>query len=256
MSAPMLAILVIVNLFILYILFTQLGNADSFISKDKVIEHIIDKETYTDHIIKISKTVVVEQADIEKVYEKCLSWLLSVKAEIISEEKPNHIIAIHFQDFLTRPEGIQGGKRFFISFTRPQGPFPEIYPSNTVVNMKVGHIRHDGLYTVAYHSSPWLEFVEDLWRYLGVSMDDDLLRKIYTEKDLKSVRNQSLSHVLLIAACTVGLLICSIIVFFWNALFSLSVILFLLFVLKREILPYYRHYLHNRTKCERLFPKS
>jgi len=126
-------------------------------------EHIIDEQA------------TIKGADIEEVYDACLSWLASLKARILEQKRPNFIKAQHGSG---RRERVQKHGKIFLIRLSSKG-------KDIVIDLKIPPISWIPSQKSPVYPIYWTEFVENLWRHVGVPISDDLLRRLYPLKNLR-----------------------------------------------------------------------
>ena len=125
----------------------------------------------------IDETVTIEGADIEKVYDDCVTWLSGLGAEKLEEDYPSFIKASHKGD---RPYYEDFGKLITISLTHDNG--------NVVIRVVMDE-REKTLFFggIENRRRSWLKIVELLWKHIGVVLDDETLCDLYPETSLEKI---------------------------------------------------------------------
>ena len=123
----------------------------------------------------IDEQATIEDADIEKVYDACLSWLVLKKARILEQSRLEFIKAQHG---MGRRERIQKHGKIFLIKLSQNG-------KNIIINFKTPPISWIPPQKSPVYPIYWTEFVEDLWRHIGVPIDEDLLRRLYPFKNIR-----------------------------------------------------------------------
>ena len=130
-------------------------------------EHIIDEQ------------VTIKDADIEDVYDDCIEWLRMKRSIIIQENRPHFVEASHVG---SRPDHEEVYEDFakHIRIT--------ITPTEDAVQI---HIIMDELEknprVVGYENRRrvWSGLVEELWKHIGVEIDNEVLKQLYSLSKIK-----------------------------------------------------------------------
>ena len=110
----------------------------------------------------------MRNADINDVFNKCISWMEKDNSKFLEKERPYHIKVLHS---VNHPYKLQG-KNIIVDLDDVEGGIE--------VSFKIPHLewkQHRGVYWIY-----WIEIMEEFYRYLGVEIDDELLKKFYDEK--------------------------------------------------------------------------
>ena len=116
----------------------------------------------------ISEKIIIEDANINEVYNKCISWMETQKVKFLEEERPFHIKALHS---VNHPYKRQG-KHIIVDLDEVE--------TEVGVSFKIPHLEwkmHKGIYWIF-----WIEIMEEFYRYIGVEIDDELLNQFYNEE--------------------------------------------------------------------------
>jgi hypothetical protein len=128
-------------------------------------EHIIDEQAS------------IKGVFIEDVYDNCVKWLKKYSAELLEENDPFFIKAYHkgqrawYEDW---------GKVISISLKKEAG----------FVNIRViMDEREENPFLEGYENRrrSWSKLVEDLWKHLGVEMNNEMLEDLYSKSDLEKI---------------------------------------------------------------------
>jgi len=141
-------------------------------------EHIIDE------------TVIIQVADIEKVYDNCVSWLKNLGAKISNENINNSIISTH-EVLIGRRKGpnyFKYKKKILIELTDGK--------EYTKVRIIMDRDR-DPYYETEEHrelfKEHWIDLVVDMWKFIGVTPKESLLRRFYPRDRLERRADHELS---------------------------------------------------------------
>jgi hypothetical protein len=129
-----------------------------------------DVEMESDHVI--DKDVIIERADIDRIYDGCLRWLKEINAKI-KEKGDDHILAEH-----------KGSVRYQGWWFR-----------NKTINITLKKIEEnvhvrlvmDPIYEkfqpkgfgIKYLKRYWVDLIVHLWTYIGVNVDKKILYDLY-----------------------------------------------------------------------------
>ena len=119
----------------------------------------------------------IEDAYIEEVYDACFSWLTLKKAEVREQRRPEYLKAEHgygrgvtYQDH---------AKFLLISLNQME--------NNVIINFKIPTLSWAPPSKLPVYPMFWSELVEDLWRHLGITIDEDFLKYLFPIKNLKKM---------------------------------------------------------------------
>lgn len=131
----------------------------------------------------INEEITLNFDNITDVYEKCLSWIKLKKGKIVEEKRYSYIKAEHGRGEGTQAQNI--GKYFIIKLSQEN-----MHSVN--VSFKIPRLKWlpKSKFYIYYYW--WYEFVENLWRYLGASIDKTYLRHLYPYDNLKNMINRTL----------------------------------------------------------------
>jgi len=136
-------------------------------------EHIIDEQA------------TIKKADIEKVYDDCISWLNNRKSIlryeyvwILDQDRPFTIIANH-----QKSADEWAIERKSITITLKEGE------EGVSVRLVMDSRRSDSLFDKSLTSCYWGYLVENFWEALEVEADLQMLQRLYPEKYLRMMRS-------------------------------------------------------------------
>lgn len=156
----------------------------------------------------IDETATIKGADIEKVYDKCISWLKIKKAKIVEEKRPNFVKALH-----GRGEGIWAqdtGKFFIIELVQK-------YDYTVIVKFQIPPLKWLLKSKKYFYHFWWYQYIEELWTHLGVTINETYLKRLYPYTNLKKMKKKNiLVFNILTIACGI-----SIVVFLLSAPFMI-----------------------------------
>ena len=131
-------------------------------------EHIIDE------------TVTIRGADIETVYDDCLSWLKKKQATIKQEDKPFYLQATHIEHH---------GGRFIRVFKWIDIQLTEAQASVTI-NIKIdppeGITLTRSQRRLEQYRLSWKTYVIGLWRNIGVEFNQNVERQVFSYELLEN----------------------------------------------------------------------
>ena len=152
-------------------------------------EHIIDE------------TVTMKGTSIEKVYDDCIEWLRTKKANITKQNSPTTIEAILQEKILGYRSSITT-ETVKLQLSQDKSSFPSLFPDNHAVIVK---FRMDSWTVLGLKQFPqkmWIQYVEELWRFLKIPLDDDSLRRLYPLSRLHSITGRYRGYTI------IGFLLC------------------------------------------------
>jgi len=145
-------------------------------------EHIIDE------------TATIQGADIDEVYESCLEWVKSIRADVCEKNKPSFIKAEH-RLYTVFPFGIYPNPHIDwiilnIHLTQEKKILHEIFQDypDVKVEVKIPNIQHNTKRRLPRYVR-WYQVVEEFWNYLGIDLDDEVLRRYYPQRHLEITLN-------------------------------------------------------------------
>jgi hypothetical protein len=145
--------------------------------------------------------------------------------------------------------GVQS-KYFQIYLKKEESLSAEIFPpSNTIINFKIHRPKGVSLWYL-----PWFEYVVDLWRYLGVPVDDNMLRHLYPAENLEALGRNFYNNYLMSMAIATILFVIALLFIYRDLIFSVgffSLIVFFFFII---ILPYRKKSHHYKIMLKQLYP--
>jgi hypothetical protein len=200
-----------------------------------------------EHIIH--ETATIEGADIEEVYVKCKDWLQSVDAYILDESKPHYIKAVHRRNIMKNSAEI---KFFQITITSEESPFPEVSPpANTKISFKINR-------SIGYRRwhLPWFEYVEQLWKHLGVPTNNETLAHLYPRKYLIPLEKDARNQYLMLMAIASILTVIAILFIQRNLILSTGLMTLTVIGFFIVILPYRNKSRHYKTMIQELYPEN
>ena len=170
----------------------------------------------SDHVL--DEDVIVEGADIDRIYYGCLGWLKDIKAKI-KEKGDDYISAEHkgsvrYQGWWFRDKTI----------TITLKKLNENVHVRIVMNPIYGKFQQKGL-GIKPMKRYWVDFIVHFWTYIGFNVDKKMLCSLYSCSDLKT-RINNLRYVFIILMIMVFLPFTGI--FFFYKIDGFVVVLFLI----------------------------
>jgi hypothetical protein len=122
-------------------------------------EHIIDE------------TATIKGADIEKVYDDCVSWLKKKRYRMTQNHKPRFIQANYVTTFSTSPE--DWDKNITINLKQTEAEIE--------IHLLIDAPHKQGRTRDRRANAYWRFVVEKLWKFIGVEISRELLVSIYPQ---------------------------------------------------------------------------
>jgi hypothetical protein len=128
----------------------------------------------------IDETTTIEGTDIEKVYDRCLTWLIKNKADITLMEKPILIQANHQRGIYLAPTTPEGWHKSISIKLEQLG-------DDVNVHLLMNYPKTSRRKHVRKMKSYWPLLVENLWRNIGVEIDGELLLNLFSISALEFI---------------------------------------------------------------------
>jgi len=171
--------------------------------------------------------VTLNDADISEVYDNCVDWSGKRKGKILEEKKPHYLQIVPTRKY----DGyLQAGGVVYISLAAFEG--------NVELEIKTPKLRGGSFGLLNnYNTGQSLEWVEDLLSYLGVNLDDELLRIIYPKKYANALIIWGIFLSFIFISCFYAPIYCSIVFFslYFSVFFFLMGSLYFYFIMFPQV---------------------
>jgi len=132
----------------------------------------------TQWVIVEDESITIEHADVNDVFNKSIEWLDGEESYIENVVKPFNIHAIHRGISAIERDKIAGWKKRIVITLAQSGDSVDISTKifgvkNLLLNSTIQRDRH------------WSKIVEEYYDYIGVDIDESVLKNLYTKTDLK-----------------------------------------------------------------------
>jgi hypothetical protein len=128
----------------------------------------------------IDEQATIRGADIEKVYDECVSWLKTIRARIKEQDRPYFLHASHLERFDGRTKRTL--KRIHIRLSQRH----ESVMVSLIIDAPEGITLTKSQRMFERYRLSWGDYVEGLWRSIGVEMNPHVERQIYRYEDLRN----------------------------------------------------------------------
>ena len=131
----------------------------------------------------IKDELIIEVTDIEHIFDKSILWLKKENAKILEKMPPFFMVAIHQHglDANLYPKKIQ------IKLSKLE--------NKVEVEFK---IMKSMIERVNTRSIFFRKLIEDYYRYIGINVDNDILKRIYPEEVLNNLIKKNLYVILIL----------------------------------------------------------
>lgn len=153
----------------------------------------------SDNTLILSEEIILANSNINKIFEKCQTWLERLGVEqILVRGKPNQITARHrpnHVDIFRKDTGKEINielktheKDVAVKVEMWRTEFPGIGSGYGSLESRKRHLMK---VNESYHIA-WNEYLVDLWSFIGYNVNKNLLLRMFPKKDLNRLITEAL----------------------------------------------------------------